>query len=242
MNVKDVTEISVAEPGTRLKAIFTRQRELMEKYEKIEASNGLLQTPDIPVDLNDAKGQARLKDFAWRITEELAEAKDAYEQMMLGPAEDMEGNMNEVFIHIHEELMDSLHFLVEMTILSDITADRLLELLPGEDEELEELDANSDILEVIFKYASIPFDPEYAFTNQMASFIKELGMLCHLLKNKPWKQSQMLTDIAEYNRRMVEVFAEFLALCFFCGMNPKSIYELYFSKSEVNKFRQRSNY
>ena len=37
-----------------LKAIFERQRELMEKYHDIELKSGLLQTEDCPVNL-DAK-------------------------------------------------------------------------------------------------------------------------------------------------------------------------------------------
>ena len=60
-----------------LKAIFERQRELMEKYHDIELKSGLLQTEDCPVNLDDKRGQARIKDFSWRITEEVGEALDA---------------------------------------------------------------------------------------------------------------------------------------------------------------------
>ena len=62
-----------------LKAIFERQRELMEKYHDIELKSGLLQTEDCPVNLDDKRGQARIKDFSWRITEEIGEALDALE-------------------------------------------------------------------------------------------------------------------------------------------------------------------
>ncbi|MDE2098833.1 MAG: hypothetical protein KGL39_16390 [Patescibacteria group bacterium] len=122
-----------------LRIIFGRQRNLMAKYEGIEESNGLLQTHDIPVDLNSAKGQARLKDFAWRVTEELGEA-----------------------------------------------------------------------------------------------------MNC--LKNKPWKQSQMLTDIDHYLEEIADAFHFFVELCILSGIDAEKLYDLYFRKSEVNHFRQRSNY
>lgn len=39
-----------------LKAIFERQRELMEKYHDIELKSGLLQTEDCPVNLRGANG------------------------------------------------------------------------------------------------------------------------------------------------------------------------------------------
>ena len=91
-----------------LKAIFERQRELMEKYHDIELKSGLLQTEDCPVNLDDKRGQARIKDFSWRITEEIGEALDALENE--------EGEA--ALLHFHEELIDGLHFLTEMTILT----------------------------------------------------------------------------------------------------------------------------
>ena len=60
-----------------LRAIFDRQKELMEKYHDIEFKSGLMQTEDCPVNLDDKRGQARIKDFSWRITEEVGEALDA---------------------------------------------------------------------------------------------------------------------------------------------------------------------
>ena len=87
-----------------LKAIFDRQRELMIKYHDIEFKSGLMQTEDCPVNLDDKKGQARIKDFAWRITEEIGEAIDAL--------------CNSEKLHYEEELIDGLHFLTEMTILT----------------------------------------------------------------------------------------------------------------------------
>ena len=75
MNITHVEETTVN--GDKLVAIFNRQKELMTKYHDIEERSGLLQTSDCPVNLDDKKGQARLKDFAWRITEEVGEAIDA---------------------------------------------------------------------------------------------------------------------------------------------------------------------
>ena len=63
--------------GDKLQAIFTRQKSLMDKYHDIELRSGLLQTEDCPVNLDDKRGQARIKDFSWRVTEERGEALDA---------------------------------------------------------------------------------------------------------------------------------------------------------------------
>ena len=137
MNVNDAEREQVA--GDKLDAIFNRQRELMEKYEEIERANGLLQTADVPVEINSHLGQARLKDFAWRVTEEIGEA-----------------------------------------------------------------------------------------------------MNC--LKNKPWKQTQMETDVTHYEEEIVDAFHFFVELCILSGFDADRLTEMYLRKSQVNQFRQRSNY
>lgn len=101
MNITDIdkpTEI----PEDIMGAIFQKQLELTIKYIPIEEKNGLLLTPDIPVNINCNKGQARIKAFAWYATEELVEAVDAKEDPT----------------HYHEELIDAFHFMVELAILS----------------------------------------------------------------------------------------------------------------------------
>jgi len=137
MNVNDAKEETV--DGDMLKIIFERQKILMAKYHDIEKANGLLQTSDCPVNLNDAKGQARLKDFAWRVTEEIGEA-----------------------------------------------------------------------------------------------------MNC--LKNKPWKQTQMETDVVHYKEEIVDALHFFIELCILSGFDAEELCDMYLKKNQVNQFRQRSNY
>ena len=59
----------------------------MAKYEHIEEANGMLETKDVPVDIDSRKGQARLKNFAWRFTEELAEALEPTEAYVVRGSE-----------------------------------------------------------------------------------------------------------------------------------------------------------
>jgi hypothetical protein len=139
MNIDDVKEDELIIEGDLFEAIFQRQHELMVKYHSIEEKNGLLQTPEVPVNIDSALGQARLKDFAWRVTEELGEA-----------------------------------------------------------------------------------------------------MNC--LKNKPWKVTQMETDRKHYLEELADAFHFFIELCILSGLDARGLTGLYFKKSTVNKFRQRSNY
>lgn len=212
MNISHVGNVDTNED--RLEFIFSRQRELIEKYEKIEAASGLLQTSDVPVNLDDRKGQARIKDFSWRVTEEIAEAMDAF--------------YKDDLVHYKEELIDALHFLVELTILADVTPEEIAE----------DCHALGDKLyRVCNKVDTYP----YTNVGLVCKVIENLGMMCNCLKNKPWKQSMMLTDREEFHSKLLNTWYYFMGMLYRV-MGDEEIFQTYFKKNEVNKFRQRSNY
>ncbi len=203
--------------GDRLKAIFDRQKELMEKYHHIEARSGLLQTEDCPINLDDKRGQARIKDFAWRFMEEVGEALDAREHEL----------------HCQEELIDGLHFLTELTILAGKDYNTITDFdLDGE---------GLDYLDMFYddgRELAVGFDLEKLITQ----LVKELGMMCNCLKNKPWKQSHMRTDKNMFNNRLERVWLVYMGILAVAGLEAKDIVDIYLKKSQVNQFRQRSNY
>lgn len=203
MNITNVNSEIVH--GDKIEAIFNRQKELMDKYHDIELRSGLLQTEDCPVNLNDKRGQARIKDFAWRVTEELGEALDAWKT----------GDV----IHTKEELADGLHFLTELSILAGFPF-------------------TGATLESIWKGTNSNAGVEEAVTD----FIAKLGMTCNCLKNKPWKQSQMLTDVPEFNKRLYSTWLSYIGIMALIFHSVDEAVDIYFKKSNVNKFRQRSGY
>ena len=103
-----------------LKMIFARQTQLMEKYHAIESKNLGYETPEGVLDLHDGKHQQRLKDFAWRITEEIGEAMNTLKNK---PWKQTHMITDEV--HYREELVDAVHFMVELLIHSGFTAESL---------------------------------------------------------------------------------------------------------------------
>lgn len=211
MNINDVDEKAVAQ-GDMLVAIFGKQRELMEKYKDIEGDNSFLKDATIPVNIDDCKGQALLKDFFWRITEEMAEAMEAY------------GNRE----HLQEELADALHFFVEMMILAGVNPEEFT------------TSGNKDRLQVLFEEnANAKF---YGTMENLANAVISLGLAANCLKNKPWKQTQMKTDKVKFYNCLTEAFERFIGLCIRAGFNSQSLYEVYFKKNKVNQFRQESKY
>lgn len=120
--VKPLTE-NEEEDEDMLRQIFRKQFDLMAKYHEIEEKNGCLITPDVPVDLHSHKGQHRLKDFAWRVTEEMGEAMNCLKNKpwkVTPMATDVQ--------HFREEIADAFHFFVELCILAGIGPDDLFDL------------------------------------------------------------------------------------------------------------------
>lgn len=217
MNINHAVEEKVE--GDLLKAIFDRQKSLMGKYHDIELKSGLLQTEDCPVNLDDKRGQARIKDFSWRVTEELGEALDA------------KANKD----HYQEELIDGLHFLTELTVLVGKDYDTIL---PGGipthcEDHLEDLVENAK---------NLMDDYGGNLTYWVTKFIEQLAMMCNCLKNKPWKQSMMKTDKEAFYHRLTNVWVYYITILVVSGMNAQDIANIYLKKSQVNQFRQRSNY
>lgn len=195
-----------------LRAIFDRQKELMEKYHDIEFKSGLMQTEDCPVNLDDKRGQARIKDFAWRITEEIGEALDAIENE----------SGESALLHFHEELVDGLHFLTEMTILTGY--------------DLPEYTTLKDLIE------EGSYRDCYTLNDLVSDHVMYLGMMCNCLKNKPWKQSMMRTNKENFYKHLKLVWSNYIAILTSQNLTEEEITDLYLRKSQVNQFRVRSNY
>lgn len=208
MNINDVTE-TIAVPVNIWRAIFEKQWELAIKYKDIENMGDLLDTRERNIDT--PKGQKWIKDFAWRVSEELAEGFEAVELLKEIKFGDTQSQID-LQEHFREELADALHFLVELTIIA------------GYDYEIA---YGAQINEV----QNRPWDVVYY-----------MGLMCNTLKNKPWKQTAMLTDRAKFEMLLSKTWGSFKGLLKQRIGRDKDIYNYYFKKHKVNQFRQRSNY
>ena len=233
VNVSDVKIDEIPTPTKEkgmLELMFERQHGLAIKYLPIEKENGLLQTEDFPVMLDSRKGQARLKDFAWRTMEELFEATDALVQH----PDNVE--------HFLEEMIDSLHFFLELNLLAGIGPKEIKEYynIPDGVDMFEYLETVANTVETFGKEEIKTIsDPLLIYV----TIGQCIGNAMNRLKNKPWKQTHMVTDKAAFHDCIMPVWlGYFRILGHKHGLSAKDIFTLYFKKSEVNKFRIRSGY
>lgn len=216
MNVDDITSDVIPTDFSekdRLDLIFERQHALSQRYIPIEVKNKLRHTTDCPVDLHDRHGQAQLKDFFWRVTEELTEACEANR---VHP---------DLKSHVLEELADALHFLVEAHLLAGIK--------PGE--VLEEFGECKLI-------SMVEWADEIALEPGCFEVIYLIGAASNCLKQRPWKQTHQLVDVPKFMSYLKGTIPALIAVFVNEGLDADEIFRMYWKKSEVNKFRQRSNY
>lgn len=170
--------------------------------------------PDPPLSVHLANSQRILKDFAWRAWEEVAEAIEA---------RDKHSDKRTAEEHCKEELADGLHFITELCIFAGVHPSTV-NPWPNAVEDTGVLDSGG----LMDQYA--------------LSFGVELGVTMNFLRNKPWKQSQVPTDERRFRDSLVRTFNKYICVMAASGMSREEVHAYYFRKSEVNKFRQRSNY
>lgn len=155
MDIRNIkTEPPQVENRAFLEKMFDLQKELMEGYIRIE---GL---PRYPLNINSKKSQVVLKDFASRVTEELAEGYEsthfACEIMEkhgwnIDLLSEKEHSM--LINHLqnsNEEQADATAFYLELLIYADINAEDLREFaLEKLGKERDSLAENSPILDIL---------------------------------------------------------------------------------------------
>lgn len=72
--------------------------------------------------------------------------------------------------------------------------------------------------------------------------VEEISEATNCLKNKPWKSTPVLTDKQHFLEELADGFHFYVRMFLLAGLSAEDVYKLYFKKSEVNKFRQESNY
>jgi len=200
-----------------LMEIFKRQNELWDKYKVIEGD-----LPDGPVEINSYSGQRVIKDFLWRITEEIMEAVDA-----LGK------NDKDL---IREELSDALHFIVELFLITQTVPNTWV---------LNDIILSSRVDTPVLSRDGGQRGMEKApldFPQAVLRTVYRLGMVGNLLKNKPWKQTPVETDEKEFREKLNQAFISFIGVFDSSFTTAEEIHSVYMGKAEINKTRQEEKY
>lgn len=72
--------------------------------------------------------------------------------------------------------------------------------------------------------------------------ITELIEASECLKNKPWKQSEVLCDVDHLFEELSDAVHFLIELCITLGMTSEDFFNNYFKKMKVNEWRIRTKY
>lgn len=72
--------------------------------------------------------------------------------------------------------------------------------------------------------------------------VEELSEATNCLKNKPWKQSEVTTDVVHFYEELADAFHFLVELFITSGMTAEDLARIYHRKHAVNQFRQESGY
>jgi len=72
--------------------------------------------------------------------------------------------------------------------------------------------------------------------------IAELVEAGECLRNKAWKQSEVLVDQDHFFEELGDCIHFLVELCISVGIDSEKFFEIYFKKSEVNKWRIKTCY
>lgn len=197
MNVNDVVAPPFPHnPLDQSTELLKRQSELESKYWEIEGRY----SPT--VNINDRRGQVLIKDFLWRITEEIGEALEAK-------------NNGESRDKVYEELADGLHFVLGLCVITGMT------------QEFHDAWENQYITPA---------------ATELEDLIMNMGCLGNTLKMKPWKQTDVLTDVKTFSFLLKLFVMRYIGYCKELDLSIDNLWRYYYRKSEVNLFRIRSKY
>lgn len=228
MDSRNVKQSEIPDPGDDvLGAIFTRQQQLMDKYRDIEGM-----PPSF--DVRTRETQVWVKDFLWRITEEICEALEYFR--------DGKSKYDPL---VREELSDALHFFVEMCLILGIDSKQLIQLSSNYMSKNAGRPENFSVkdLDGLYKWILLNLKPRNPAPTTMAfEVIYDLGLIGNTMKNKPWKQTDVDTDVAKLQGLVGQAFVSLIILFHSFGIPYEEIYTVYWKKSVINKFRQDSKY
>jgi len=208
-----------------LQLMWDKQKELVNHYQKIE---GL---PSYPINLDTRESQALMKDFVSRVVEELAESHEAH----------LQGHEWGAI----EEIADAFHFILEAMIFTEPNLDSWLKLEQGLQlcDETHQLDG---ILESVPRYYKEvlrkPDDQLSSLVDWYWSVTYYLNIARNNLRNKPWKQTAILAQKADFKRNIWKGFVTLVQGTHHLNMSSSMIVEQYLNKNTINLFRIKSKY
>jgi len=160
-----------------------------------------------------------------RLKENQIEAKGFMFRVIEELGESFESFKKEDFTNFWTELADATHFLLELGLVTGVRMEQ-----SAWDEIWQGLEESPVVLHetVLIDWF---WDASY-----------KLSLVSNALRNKTWKQTEVLPDLHRFETLMAMAYRTFFMGFRRIGASEKLIFEWYWRKNQVNLFRIRSKY
>lgn len=205
----------------RLHDLFDAQLKLIHRILPVYSANGFDEWTRAPK-LDSRIHQVHVKYVAWCFIEEIIEAEDAD-----GPK-------------VHEEVVDALHFILELMIFCDMGTDDLFRYT------MKSIGVNPapslDRLDYLFFMSSCNSPGLVDHHSPLSRLTVALGRAMYLLKQKPWRITDRPTNVEELKCSLGVLFHAFIIYAQSKGLTAKSLWLGYADKNQINHNRVKEKY
>ena len=208
----NTTEVEYNDNIKSFNELWSHAQDQFLEYEELE---GIQEWDLYSFSIDCSEDQMKFKDMLQiRFIEELTEASKSMEE----PDE-----------HFWEEIGDSLNFFLSAYLMLGL--------------DLNKFDSPELLLYKGTEDHMLMEKPSYKdFSNDVYPVIEAVGYLCNLLKNRPWAQSNYLVSMLDFNERLEDLWLKFWKFLGNMKLQPKDVFELFWRKYQVNKFRIETGY
>lgn len=165
-------------------------------------------------------------DFSIDCSEDQMKFKDMLQIRFIEElCEASEALINKEKEHFLEEITDAINFFLSAYIMLN--------------KSLNEMENPEKYLSKYKKYKLISFKKYSKLTYLI---IHQVGLVCNLLKNRPWAQSNYLVSLIDFNKRLDDLWKIFWKYLGKLGIDKYSLFELFEKKYIVNQWRIKTGY
>lgn len=222
--------------------------ELFEGYESTNMMYNILESKGFNIDILDDKTYNEVLNNLQNANEEQADALGFFITLLKYSNILPEDIYNYVGLHLDKEvntLYDVMSYGVKLILENNPTGDNSI----ISDVTFEVID-KSRISEDTFRNLSICApgfrgvkSSRHIFeTNLIYVIVYQLNITRNLLKNRPWKQTQVMTKEIEYQESLVKSLIMYLGFLGIYGFDPESLYNLFRCKQALNIWRIKTGY
>jgi dUTPase len=208
-----VKEPKPLSPDDRLSLIYAGQHELLTHFNSIERTTIGLGDVGTTLNLQTYSGQARLRDFIGRVSEEIGEVVRC-----------------ETPADLLEEIVDVLSFLIEIFHMIQVDVDALAH----------PCGMHHDSLVCVYSRAQdrvLTGHFPVAVDMHWETLLIQLWIWAHELKAKPWKLQPKITDERFFRERAGLIFNSFIACCYCESITDEELFNAYQRKHAINLAR-----